>query len=107
VCPPPELFALKKVAIAKHNAVLKAEKEAEIRRQQEEDLLLLNAMLDKERKAEEGMEGGGWIRRRRGMRCVRVCCVASCVGMWQVPRIGRPHEPRLRRNVRRLRGEGG
>ena len=48
-----ELFAIKKVAIAKHNAVLKAEKEAEIRRQQEEDLLLLNAMLDKERKAEE------------------------------------------------------
>ena len=53
MCAPPELFALKKVAIAKHNAVLKAEKEAEIRRQQEEDLLLLNAMLDKERKAEE------------------------------------------------------
>lgn len=48
-----ELFALKKVAIAKHNAVLKAEKEAEIRRQQEEDLVLLNAMLDKERQAEE------------------------------------------------------
>jgi len=48
-----ELFALKKVAIAKHNAVLKAEKEAEIRRQQEEDLLLLNSMLDKERMAEE------------------------------------------------------
>jgi len=48
-----ELFAKKKVAIAQHNAVLKAEKEAEIRRQQEEDLLLLNAMLEKERQAEE------------------------------------------------------
>ena len=48
-----ELMVKKKEAIAKHNAVLKAEKEAEIRRQQEEDLLLLNAMLDKERQAEE------------------------------------------------------
>jgi hypothetical protein len=41
------------VAIAKHNQILKAEKEAEIRRQQEEDLALLNAMLEKERLAEE------------------------------------------------------
>jgi len=48
-----EQLAIKKVAVAKFNAVLKAEKEAEIRRQQEEDLLLLNAMLDKERQAEE------------------------------------------------------
>ncbi len=41
------------VAIARHNMILKAEKEAEIRRQQEEDLALLNAMLEKERQAEE------------------------------------------------------
>eukprot|EP00286_Rhodomonas_abbreviata_P026644 CAMPEP_0181313358 /NCGR_PEP_ID=MMETSP1101-20121128/14205_1 /TAXON_ID=46948 /ORGANISM="Rhodomonas abbreviata, Strain Caron Lab Isolate" /LENGTH=487 /DNA_ID=CAMNT_0023420305 /DNA_START=135 /DNA_END=1598 /DNA_ORIENTATION=- len=47
------MFADKKAAIARHNAILRAEKEAEVRRQQEEDLKLLNAMLDKERKAEE------------------------------------------------------
>mmetsp|Transcript_68306 Transcript_68306/g.163039 ORF Transcript_68306/g.163039 Transcript_68306/m.163039 type:complete len:486 (+) Transcript_68306:147-1604(+) len=47
-----EMFAEKKVAIARHNSILRAEKEAEIRRQQEEDLALLNAMLDKERRAE-------------------------------------------------------
>ena len=47
-----KMFAEKKVAIARHNAILRAEKEAEIRRQQEEDLALLNAMLEKERKAE-------------------------------------------------------
>mmetsp|Transcript_54385 Transcript_54385/g.127132 ORF Transcript_54385/g.127132 Transcript_54385/m.127132 type:complete len:486 (-) Transcript_54385:69-1526(-) len=47
------MFGEKKLAIAKHNAVLRAEKEAEIRRQQEEDLRLLNAMLEKERRAEE------------------------------------------------------
>lgn len=48
-----KMFAEKKVAIAKHNLILRAEKEAEIRRQQEEDLALLNAMLEKERQAEE------------------------------------------------------
>ena len=48
-----KMFAEKKVAIAKHNLVLRAEKEAEIRQQQEEDLRLLNAMLEKERMAEE------------------------------------------------------
>mmetsp|Transcript_22655 Transcript_22655/g.55923 ORF Transcript_22655/g.55923 Transcript_22655/m.55923 type:complete len:487 (-) Transcript_22655:44-1504(-) len=48
-----KMFAEKKVAIAKHNQILRAEKEAEIRRQQEEDLALLNAMLEKERQAEE------------------------------------------------------
>jgi len=48
-----KMFAEKKVAIAKHNLILRAEKEAEIRQQQEEDLALLNAMLEKERQAEE------------------------------------------------------
>uniref|UniRef100_A0A6U6CNL8 Cilia- and flagella-associated protein 53 n=1 Tax=Guillardia theta TaxID=55529 RepID=A0A6U6CNL8_GUITH len=48
-----EMQAEKKLAVARHNALLRAEKDAEIRRQQEEDLKLLNAMLDKERRAEE------------------------------------------------------
>mmetsp|Transcript_18259 Transcript_18259/g.28345 ORF Transcript_18259/g.28345 Transcript_18259/m.28345 type:complete len:223 (-) Transcript_18259:134-802(-) len=46
------MFAEKKAAVARQNAILRAEK-GEIRRQQQEDLALLNAMLEKERKADE------------------------------------------------------
>eukprot|EP00960_Hanusia_phi_P058508 763911-Hanusia_phi.AAC.1 len=63
-----EMQAEKKIAVARHNTLLRAEKDAEIKRQQDEDLKLLNvtrsllasrhsrvaqAMLDKERRAEE------------------------------------------------------